>query len=233
MDKELLRLVIVLTGAIVIVGLLIWSFLLSKKRKRGINFYDEGDPLDKIDDSLVIHTEDDEFDIVPLGSAKETSQEVHETIDTSEDLMPMELQPAAKDSNMTPLPDILQFSLAAKEGDQFEGRRLVETLTKVGLEFGSIKVFERLDENNNVNFTVANMVEPGIFPDAELESFNSPGIVFFMQREIVKDSIAVFDDLINTMQLIAQDIGGEALDQHYERLTPYTIRMIRDKLQNA
>ena len=58
----------------------------------------------------------------------------------------------------------------------------------VGLEYGSLKIFERLDANRLVDFGVACIVEPGTFPDKDLENFYCPGIVFFMQPEALDDA---------------------------------------------
>ena len=69
MDKDLLRIVIIVIGAIVIAGMVLWSFFKNKNTKGVMGFYDRGNPLENIDQSLILNTDHDDFDIVPLGSA--------------------------------------------------------------------------------------------------------------------------------------------------------------------
>jgi cell division protein ZipA len=229
MDKELLRMVIIIMGIAVFAGLLIWSFMASKNRNRKINFYDDRDALDNIDESLIIKTGDDDFEIVPLGSVNEHESTL-DIVASDHQHADKKLTDDSSEADLQTLPAILQFRLSAKPGTQFLGADLADVFAKLGLEYGSLKVFERLDEARNVDYAVANMIEPGFFPNASLEAFTSPGIVFFMQPKEVNDVAVVFDDLINTMQLIAEHLGGEIRDLHREILTPHSIRILREKL---
>ena len=61
MDKDLLRIVIISIGAVVILGMVIWSIVKNKNTRRDIDFYDKGNPLDNIDSSLILSTENDDF----------------------------------------------------------------------------------------------------------------------------------------------------------------------------
>ncbi len=67
MDKDLLRLVILIVGGLVIVGMILWGIISNRQKGKRINFYDKR-PLDKIDPNLVLNTDDDDFDIVPINT---------------------------------------------------------------------------------------------------------------------------------------------------------------------
>ena len=73
MDKELLRVVIIVTGVVVFIGILLWGVFSDKRSRRRVEGPVNRDPLGNIDESLVIKTENDEFDIIPLGSALDDS----------------------------------------------------------------------------------------------------------------------------------------------------------------
>ncbi|MDD2801503.1 MAG: cell division protein ZipA C-terminal FtsZ-binding domain-containing protein, partial [Methylococcales bacterium] len=96
--------------------------------------------------------------------------------------------------------------------------------------YGSLKIFERLDANRLVDFGVACMVEPGTFPDYDLEDFYCPGIVFFMQPEALDDAQAVFDDYVETIKLLAEQLDGVILDHRRQPLTDATVEAIRQSL---
>lgn len=225
MDKDLLRLVIIAIGGIVIFGLVLWSVFKNKRSRRDINFYDEGNPLNNIDDSLIIDTSNDDFDIVPLGSAIDEELAPDPITMASE----IESQPVPED-NQFKVPNIIQFSLLASGDEGFNGKELVDALQLVGLEYGSMKIFERLDDQRRVDFAVASIVEPGTFPETELESFYTPGLVFFIQPTELEDPMPIFDDLVQTIHLLATGLGGEMRDHNRQPLTDETIKQFREAL---
>ena len=235
MDKDLLRIVIILIGALVIAGMLLWNFLSSRKKRRKINFYDNRDPLEHIDESLILKTSDDDFDIVPLGPVidKSMTQDDQLLFDGEEEPSNYKhiVEPEIENKNQRiEIPTIIQFYIAAKNGTDFKGVDLVKIFAQLGLQYGSVKVFERLDADRRVDFAVASMVEPGVFPNEKLESFTTPGIVFFMQPKEVDNAGSVFADLISTMHQISIFLDGDELDGHRALLSEATIQSLQENL---
>ncbi len=229
MDKELLRIVIIALGVTIIMGMVLWSLFKNKKSKRGIDFYDKGNPLENIDDSLIINTGNDDFDIVPLGSAldEDLAPELDPVMADSDEYQP---EQSVSSGSHIDIPPVIQFSLVASANAGFNGEALIEAFQKVGLEYGSMKVFERLDELRRVDFAVASMVEPGIFPESELKAFNSPGLVFFMQPGELENPLDIFEEFIQTINLLATELGGNILDQNRQPLSEETIQQFRSIL---
>jgi cell division protein ZipA len=244
MDKDLLRIVIIAIGAVVILGMILWSMFRGGKRQK--NMFDaDKDPLENIDPSLVVSTEDDDFDVVPLGTVRADDhsatvqvktrlndaymQEVQQNgdvdlgdvlagaMDKSEDL---ELSISKE------LPSLIQLSVAAKSAQGISGTQLVEACEQLGLVFGSVQVFERLDAHNRVDYAVASMVEPGIFPGSDWEDYSCPGVTFFMQPREVNDAQAVFAEMINTIGQLAALLQADVLDQNREILTEAALQEI-------
>ncbi len=239
MDKELLRIVIISIGVLVVVGMVLWSLIKNKKKSRRIDFYDKGNPLEKIDESLILNTDHDDFDIVPLGSALDddfapdpisvaSETEVEESIDRAETQIETETQPQQQK-----LPAIIQFSIVALNDEGFNGQVLADLFQQIGLEYGSMKVFERIDAQRRVDFAIASMVDPGTFPENDLESFYTPGIAFFLQPAELENPLQIFDDYINTINLIASELDGLKWDQNREALTDETVQQFRRQLAQA
>jgi cell division protein ZipA len=223
MDKELLRLVIIAIGALVILCMVLWHLFRNKKKRRDkLSFYNRSDTLDSIDPSLVIHTENDDFDIVPLGSAFDDELDDDLAVKMPDD------SPTEKSAvPAIEIPKIIQFSLVAVADEGFQGLALQAAFERVGLVFGSMQVFERLDALKQVDFAVASMVEPGIFPIDDMQNFTAPGIVFFMQPYEMDEPCAVFDDLIQTMNALADELDGVMWDHNRQPLTIDTIDQFR------
>lgn len=221
MDKDLLRLVIIAAGIVVVLGLLIWSVLKSR-RKRDINFYDRGDPLEHINEALVLDTKNDDFDVVPLGSALD--DESLDPISAIADIEPTE----ETGRQAIDIPELIQFSIVCLAEQGFDALAVGEACHRAELEFGSMNVFERVDEQRQVDYAVANMVEPGTFPDNDWSSFYCPGIVFYMQPKQLVNPAAVFEDLLQTLDYLASELDGQKLDPQQQPLSSELVTYYRD-----
>ena len=226
MDKEILRIVIIATGLIIVIVMLSWGYLKDKKSQRELDF-DEVEPENLHDESSTnVDDEnvDDEY-VAPLGSAITDSTESYYSKDEDgevDDFTPVPQRMAT--------PEIIQFCLAAKAEEGFNGLDLIRGFRIAGLKYGSLKIFERLDNSQLVDFGVACMVEPGTFPSSNLESFYCPGIVFFMQPDALDDAVAVFDDYVETIRMLAVELDGEIWDHQRRPLTEATVKAIRQSL---
>jgi cell division protein ZipA len=223
MDKELLRIVIIATGLIIIMGMLGWSYLKNKKAQEDMDLYYDQESRSPPDKPLNVEDDDDfEINIETLDDAEhhyEDDDAVYEPEDEDVEPPPRVAAPA-----------IIQFSLVAKTDEGFNGIDLINAFGIVGLEYGSLKIFERLDANRMVDFGVACMVEPGTFPSTNLDTFYCPGLVFFMQPGALDDPQAVFDDYIETIQLLAIELDGIIRDHNRQPLTDATIQALRQSL---
>ncbi len=243
MDKELLRIAIIATGLIIIVGMVISSYLKDKQtREDELDFYDDDDEDDFEDDDVV---EDKPVAPVKKMSVTETlknvytqqvkqRQHISPKVDIDEKIAPeFDVQDKVADEPLTRpavAPSIIQFSVITKGNEDFNGTDIFDALEELGLEYGSTKIFERIDEHRFVHFGAASMVEPGTFPDENIEAFYCPGVTFFMQVDGLDDPVAVFDDYVSTIVLFAQRMNGVVLDHRRQVLTQEMVEAIRQGL---
>ena len=221
MDKELLRIVIIATGLIVIMGMLTWSYLKNKKSQEDLEFYDDMEFKGQPEKPLSL--DDGKTESEPAEAVDHHYYDQEDAIyEPEED----DIDPPQR----VALPAIIQFSLIAKADEGFNGIDLVNAFGIVGLEYGNLKIYERLDANRLVDYGVACMVEPGTFPDSNLDTFYCPGLVFFMQPGALDDARTVFDDYIETIQILAVELDGMIMDQHRQPLTDATIQSLRQSL---
>jgi cell division protein ZipA len=244
MDKELLRTAIIATGIIIMVIMVVSSYL--KSRQEDDDEYEEYE--DEFDDENEDKGEDDNFDdpetvkkpslAQTLRSAySQTVQKVQQhqkrtpVLDDDEEEI---VSPPEKntESHRAPVPPaILQFSVITKPGDDdFNVADIFHVLESLELEYGSMKIFERVDENRFVHFGVANMVEPGTFPDENIEDYYSPGVVFFMQVDGLENPKATFDNYIKTALIFSNEMDGTVLDHRRQPLTDQMVTAIRAAL---
>jgi len=235
MDKDLLRIVIIAVGAVVILGMILWAIFSSGSKRKKINFYDDRDPLENIDPGLVVNTDDDDFDIVPLSTADSSpqvktrlnSKYIQEAQQSGVDSVPASAAPVDESKE---IPALVQLSLAAKSAQGFSGIQLLDAFESVGLIYGSVKVFERLDDLNQVDYAVASMAEPGIFPGDNWENYLCPGVTFFMQPKELEDAAKVFAEMIATIGQLSELLNADVLDQNQQQLTEDTLQQIKASL---
>jgi cell division protein ZipA len=228
MDKELLRVVIIMIGMLVMIGMLLWHFFKSlRERREADSYFDESEYSRDSDDFDV---EEDEMDIFPLegmvdGDALLDDRAIKPTPKLSE-ATKTPVKPASRHD----LPILIEFSIVARADEGFNGEDLFEAFERVGLRYGSVRVFERIDKNRLVDFAVASMIDPGTFPDTHLDEFYCPGIVFFMQPREVDKPLAVFDDFMETIDTLAEELDGVVWDNQKQPLTAETIDRFRQML---
>jgi cell division protein ZipA len=225
MDKELLRVVIILIGVLVMIGMVLWHFFKTLRERRELDYFDEGEYGEGAD----VDDEDDEFDVFPLDAAVDG-----DALLDDEDIKPSHKDvpktDAPKSTSKSSLPGLIEFSIVARADEGFNGEDLFEAFERVGLRYGSVRVFERIDKNRYVDFAVASMVDPGTFPSNNLDRFYCPGIVFYMQPREVEKPLAVFDDFIETIDTLAEELDGVVWDNQRQPLTAETIAQFRQML---
>jgi cell division protein ZipA len=237
MDKELLRIVIIATGLIIITGMLAWAYVKNTKYRRSLDDIEDETPpragrrhqspgIGDEDFLGVLDDYDDEaLEIEPTASVSKPGHYQESDID---DLMDDE--DYAEPEPRFAAPSIIQFSVVANLDGGFNGLDLAQTFDIAGLEYGNLKIYERLDSKRLVDFGVASMMPPGTFPEDDLEAFYTPGIIFFMQPGELEDAASVFDDFVQTAVFAAEELDGTVLDHEHKPLSERTVELIRRSL---
>ncbi len=125
--------------------------------------------------------------------------------------------------------------LLAPNDRPFVGYELFQTLLSAGLRFGDMNIFHYHapgDESDEILFSLASAVEPGIFDLANIGGFSCPGLSFFMSPKLTQKSQANFDLMLETARQIADDLGGQLHDEERELLTKETIATYRNSFVN-
>jgi len=117
---------------------------------------------------------------------------------------------------------------------EFNGDDIRYALTTQGLRYNPSKgVFEYPHcqyDYGDVLFTVANMVNPGVFPDENLVDFSSPGMAFLMVLPVPAPVEESFDKMLQIANQAAAQLNGRLLDQHHAILTRQGINRMRQRL---
>ena len=115
-------------------------------------------------------------------------------------------------------PQMITLYVVAAEGQCFTGSRIFYELDALGLQFGEYQIFHRHMDNSTspVLFSVANMMQPGVFDLNHIEHFSTVGLVFFMQLPTTGNNVSNLRMMINTAEALAKNMSGFVLNDAQE-----------------
>ncbi|MGP8306551.1 cell division protein ZipA [Vibrio sp. YIC-376] len=165
------------------------------------------------------------------------SAPVHETEVTEE------LSVAAPKEEPKPEPEmqVIVLNVHCAGEEPFVGTELFDSMQQNGLLYGEMNIFHRhvdLSGTGKVLFSVANMMHPGTLEHGDPAEFTTKGISFFMTLPCFGEAEQNFNLMLRTAQQIADDMGGNVLDDRRNLMTPdrlaaYRRQIVEFKTANA
>ncbi|TZF89801.1 cell division protein ZipA [Cognatilysobacter lacus] len=129
---------------------------------------------------------------------------------------------------------IVTLYLAARAGELLHGPDIVVAAEKAGLEFGHMGVFHRLVEGHPERgpvFSVANIMKPGSFDMADIQSLKTPAIAFFLTLPAPVSALDAWDTMLPTAQRMGELLDGVVLDEQRNAIGRQRIAHIRDEMR--
>ena len=112
----------------------------------------------------------------------------------------------------------------------FDGERLLKAVSGYGLRFGEMGMFHRHEHPNghgNVLFSMARVDETGAFDLETMGAEFIPAITLFMALPNEQPYVA-YDTMVDTAKRLANEFGGQALDQQHQPLNRQLIQHYRE-----
>lgn len=126
---------------------------------------------------------------------------------------------------------VIALLIVHPEGRPFPGDAVQDLIEDVGFEYGALSIYHYADEFGQTLFSLMNGVKPGLFNRGDVHSFSTPVLALFMQIPMPEQSeTLVLDRLIDTARDMAEQLGGELLDDRREPLSSESIDRYRELL---
>jgi cell division protein ZipA len=129
---------------------------------------------------------------------------------------------------------IVTLYIAARAGEMLRGPDIVVAAEKTGLTYGHMNVFHRLVEGHPERgpvFSVANIMKPGSFEMATIQSLETPAIAFFLTLPAPLPALDGWEMMLPTAQRMAELLDGVVLDESRNALGRQRIQHLRDELR--
>lgn len=207
---EGLRWVLLVFGALVIAGVLIYSHRERQKKEKPAP-----EPLKDTGDA-------EQRRIEPSFSADAQADDSADVLDAVE-----------PDGEPQPGPQkIVTLRIVSGNKQPFAGDELVLSLRGIGMRHGRFGIFHRYDGNDEdrVVFSAASLVEPGSFDLENIKEQKIPGISLFMVLPGPVDGAEAFDSMMAASRTLTQSLHAELLDESGSTLSIQRERYLREEI---
>ena len=111
------------------------------------------------------------------------------------------------------------------------GKTLFASLQNLGFSFGEMNIFHFNSAQSEIEFSLANAVEPGNFDLEQIDELVTPGVILFMRAHEMKDPLACFEQMLGAGVRLAEDLAGQLCDESRSMMTEQTIEHRKQDLQ--
>ena len=132
-------------------------------------------------------------------------------------------------------PEVFMLNVVARDPRGFRGGDILHILLACDLRFGDMNFFHRHEfeaGKGAIQFSVANMMQPGVFDIDNMSDFNTPGLVFFLTLPGPEEMMKAFDYMLETAQAVSRNLGGDVLDESRSVLTKQTMEHSRQQIRD-
>ncbi|MFT6274649.1 MAG: cell division protein ZipA [Halioglobus sp.] len=134
-----------------------------------------------------------------------------------------------------PNPEVFMFNVVSREPAGFKGEDILHILLACDLRFGDMSFFHRHEQEAGrgpIQFSVANMMQPGVFDIDNMSDFDTPGLVFFLTLPGPDDMMQAFDYMLETAQAVSRNLSGDVLDESRSAVTKQALDHSRQQIRD-
>jgi cell division protein ZipA len=131
-------------------------------------------------------------------------------------------------------PEVFMLNVVARDPQGFHGDDILQILLACDLRFGDMSFFHRTEleaGRGAIQFSVANMMQPGVFDIDNMADITTPGLVFFLTLPGPEDMMQAFDYMLETAQAVARNLSADVLDESRSVLTRQAIDHSRQQIR--
>ena len=132
-------------------------------------------------------------------------------------------------------PEVFMLNVLARSREGFRGEDILHILLACDLRFGDMNFFHRHEfeaGRGAIQFSVANMMQPGVFDIDNMGDLHTPGLVFFVTLPGPEDMMKAFDYMLETAQAVARNLDGDVLDESRNPLSKQSLEHCRHQIRD-
>jgi len=184
---------------------------------------------------------DDE--IIELASKENITQEVKSVNTLSNEPVPEKLSDEIE-KNLTPkgttekqqqvaIDDVISVYVLAKVEEKLKGEKILSASYALHLDYGDMKIFHRHSQTSErkIEFSMANIQQPGFFEIDSMNELQTSGVSFFMQVNLVDNPSAVLDEMLICAHSLSTMLGAMLCNAQRNILDESSTNALREKVK--
>jgi cell division protein ZipA len=237
---DYLRIILILGGIVLVVGIYLWERLRSRNRDELGRWQDmEIEADDERFDPLL--SDDNPFTEGWRGAAMQAHRDTGTGDDrldglkgivalSDEDVVDEDIGAEVnEDAYLQPEQKVIVLSLMAREGNTFNGMQLLDAMELCGLNHGEMGIFHYQDlDSGKPLFSIANVLEPGSFDRDHMGELETPGLALFMRLPAPIDGEKALLTFVQQARRLKEQLSGVLTDGQRRELTRETLDELKD-----
>ena len=129
---------------------------------------------------------------------------------------------------------VCALNVIARADHGFTGDDTLRVLLGCGLRFGDMDFFHFSETNGGtptIQFSVANMMQPGVFDLENMDELSTQGLMFFLTLPGPHDMARAFDLMLETARTVAHSLGGDVYDETRSVMTKQHVESLRQSIR--
>lgn len=131
-------------------------------------------------------------------------------------------------------PYVIVLNVVSRSEHGFNGKDILQILLACDLRFGDMDFFHRHEQPSGkgpIQFSVANMMKPGVFDIDAMNKLNTKGLMFFVTLPGPDDMLKAFNYMYETARTVAKNLGGDVLDETRSVVTTQSLEHMRQQIR--
>lgn len=128
---------------------------------------------------------------------------------------------------------VLVIHTIARDMDGFRGKDLLFLFNSCDLRYGEKDIFHRFEDADGegcIQFSVAQMHNPGTFDPAQMADQSFSGLSFFMSLPGPKKPLEAYEAMSEMARVVSRNLKADVLDGSHSAMTPQTMEHERQQI---
>ncbi|MEM9300811.1 MAG: cell division protein ZipA [Pseudomonadota bacterium] len=130
---------------------------------------------------------------------------------------------------------VVVLYVKAPRGTTLGGPDIFEAAEKVGLSYGDLNIFHRLNETGERHtaiYSLANITKPGDFDLTRRDTLQTPGLCLFLTLPNPLPALDAWDAMLATGRRLADLLNADLQDESHSSLIRQRIAQLRDEMRD-
>lgn len=129
--------------------------------------------------------------------------------------------------------DVVSVYVLAQQDENIKGEKVLSASYALHLDYGDMKIFHRYNQTHDrkIQFSMANIQQPGFFEIDHMNEMETKGVSFFMQANLVENPSDVLDEMLICAHSLSTMLDAVLCDAQRKVLDEESATALREKVK--